>query len=215
MTDPLGPQGCQASSLKPLDCSSGTKRQIPEQVDRRVKLRVESFVPNVLLDLCQKTSLPDLQPRDLWNQTKSDDSMEYHAKTGYEYKAYIMKQAIAELRKSYIKAIIKEKIWMQAIDDAMSLESALNVLNNCNGNQDPTSDRDLQMIQNSEPAADELQPTMEEIESAKKELHAWLNKPATPLRAMLTILSGGGFFFVAHTAEKTMRDWVASGTTND
>ena len=71
-----------------------------------------------------------------------------------------------------------------------------------------------------------INPTAEEVEGAAKKLHAWLSKvcvcmshgvigsmridsqESSPLRGILSILSGDGAFYAGHVAEKTARAWV-------
>ena len=45
-------------------------------------------------------------------------------------------------------------------------------------------------------------PTEDELRAAAAAVHGWLQKPASPLRAILTILCGKGVFFAAHVVEK-------------
>ena len=47
--------------------------------------------------------------------------------------------------------------------------------------------------------------------AAANALHAWLSKPQSALRALLSILAGGGAYWTAYTFEKIARAGVHHG----
>lgn len=220
----------RASSPAPDDRKAGTKRKIPERSERRVKLRDEDSVAKLLFHPWEKSPLTDLQPMDLWNHAKEgDDWVAYHTElaatessggcyrvgVGLSRCAGIIKKSIGEFRTSNIKNIIKEELWAQVDADVKALEDALEVLDFGKGSQAGASARvSLKSLRRGS-APEGVQHTEEAMKEAAKMLHDWLSKPGTPLRAMLSILAGGGLFFAAHAAEKTLRGWVASGATRE
>ena len=48
-------------------------------------------------------------------------------------------------------------------------------------------------------------PSEQAMGKAVEGMHKWLKAPTSPLRSVLSILSGHGLFFAAYTAEKTTR----------
>lgn len=104
---------------------------------------------------------------------------------------------------------------MQVDDDAKALEDAVEVLEFGKGSQASANARVSLKSLRRGPVADGVPHTEEAMKAAAEKLHAWLSKPGTPLRALLSILAGGGLFFAARAAEKTLRGWVASGATRE
>jgi len=55
-----------------------------------------------------------------------------------------------------------------------------------------------------------------EVNTAVKNVYAWLQKPTSKLRALTALLSGGGLFYVAAVHEKCHRAYIQHGyTVND
>jgi len=220
----------RASSPAPDDRKTGMKRKIPERSERRVKLRDEESVAKLLFQPWEKSILADLDPPQLWKHAKEgDDFVAFHTElaateeSGGPYRvgvglsrcAGILKKAIAELRSPNVRALIADLHWKSMDEDAKTIEAALDVLDFGKGSQATAEARVSLKSLRRAPVAVGPQRTEAEMREAAEELHAWLSKEATPLRAMLFVLAGGGLFFAAHAAEKTLRGWVGSGATKE
>ena len=214
----------------PADERKGGKRKIPDKSERRTKLRDDDSVAKLLFQPWDKSTLPDLEPMDLWKHAKDgDDFVMFHTElaandaSGGPYRvgvglsrcAGILKKAIAELRSNNVQAILKPDLWAKIDEDAKAIEDALDVLDFGKGSQANTEARVSLRSLRRGPATTATQRTEAEMQQAAVKLHGWLRKPSSPLRAGLSILAGGGLFFAAHAAEKTLRGWVANGATKE
>ena len=110
---------------------------------------------------------------------------------------------------------MKPELWTKIDEDAKAIEDALDVLDFGKGSQANTEARVSLRSLRRGPATTATQRTEAEMQQAAVKLHGWLRKPSSPLRAGLSILAGGGLFFAAHAAEKTLRGWVANGATKE
>ena len=163
---------------------------------------------------CKRTRLPDLQPTDSWNYVRvGGDYVAQPFREGYEYMAYIMKRAIAELRTSKLSAPIRHDIWLRVDAEAKALEGTLDILDCDKTCEAPTGFPTLGRLRRDRDPL--TQYTEAEKRAAEEKLLAWFRKPGSPLSALLSILAGEGFFFAAHAAEKTLRAWIDSRATKD
>ena len=206
---------------------------------KRTKLYKFDQVPCQALN-CNGVSIVDKIPLvDLWRVASTgnkgvayftnlaastvDPDHDYRIGVGISQLAEGLLCGIACLESRDIQALLEKHHLDKATTEAADLRPHLEILNRGRGSMQGKDQGNgpigfgrvaRQTQSNAEGSDATVPPTPTQITEAVKALHAWLNKARSPLRAIFSILSQGGAFYVAQCHEKTGRAWLMHGGGN-
>ena len=126
-------------------------------------------------------------------------------------KAATLIHAIKFFKRSDMSRLIKKDLYAKVCKEIESLEPSLHILSLGKGSRtehDTGSFRAAKCLRASAGTA-KPQDTEDELKSAAKALHAWLQQPQSALRSVLFVLSGSGTYYAAHAAELVARAAIA------
>ena len=164
-----------------------------------------------------------------WAKTHTNlaGGSEYRVGVGLSQTAQALAVAIRRLQSdSNIKTVLMKEVQKKAMAEATALLPHLDLLNRGKGSEEPHSGKAkgvsfAKLKASVQPRGGggasagaagsggaAARPKDDDVAAAAKALHAWLSKPKCPLRALLSILAGGGAFWTAYTFEKVARAGV-------
>jgi len=121
--------------------------------------------------------------------------------------AEILLLSIERVKSERMRQFAKEDMLTDALAEADELEPHLRILNADKKKRRKGSTlRSLMEDQTS-------MRTEEEVERATEAVYKWLQKPSTPLRALLAFLAQDGVFFSGYCAERVAEAWVKEKPT--
>ena len=209
---------------------SGKRQRTSGTGERRTSLKKYDTVAAQLLNPYGPSPLESMSLEELWKGAASGSKAAFfHTElaatgaTGGDYRvgiglsrlAQTLLAALSKLREPNMAKLLQPRPLELALNEALQLEPHLKVLNAGKGNLATPEDANTGPtgFARSWKAASASGPptpahTKEAIEAAAAAVHVWLAKPASPLRAIISVLSAGGSFYAANAAEKTARAWI-------
>ena len=132
--------------------------------------------------------------------------------------AEIILEAIHKIQTSEIKDVIKPELLSKVNAEANALKPALIILNAGKGSH-KAADAPVSFASAKKRHRDGApvvkNHSHEDIEGSAKAVYAWLKKEASPLRAVLHILSGAGVYYAANVQEKVARSWIETNAISE
>ena len=205
--------------------ASDFKRKAPLRGERRTKLREREAVATVMYSPWEASRVETLSIKDLWKLScEGDDYVAYHSElcadssTGGPYRvgvglsrnAAVLAKAIERLQTDNMKAVLDDHKLALVLGEAEQLLPHLQILDFGKGSENSDGATTLRAVRKWGTDS-KTSHTAEEIKAAACAVHEWLQKKQSPLRGLLSVLSGGGLFYSAYAAELTMRGWVQFG----
>ena len=192
---------------------------------RRTKLYPWDSVAAQMFEPHGVSALDTMTLKELWEGTaRGNKKVSYHSHlcadaskdawhvgAGVSLTAATLIHAIEFFKSSDMSRLIKEDLFAKVSKEIDSLEPSLRVLNLGKGSrteQDTGSFRAAKRLRASTGTA-KPQVTEDELKSAARILHAWLQQPQSALRSVLFALSGSGTYYAAHAAELVARAAIA------
>ena len=136
----------------------------------------------------------------------------YRVGVGLSRFAETLLVAIKQLGENNIGLLLKEEPLRKAMAEADELAPSLKILAVGKGRQAGTDSSGIgfgKLRKEKAKLKDAPGHTPQDVEAATRAVHAWLMKPESPLRGVLSILSSGGAFYSGNVADKVARAWVA------
>ena len=192
---------------------------------RRTKLYPWDSVASQMFEPYGVSALDSLSLKELWDGTvrgnrkacyhshlAADASKDaWHVGAGISMTAATLQHAIDFFKGSDMARLIKDDLHEKVMKEINELEPSLQILNLGKGSQaehDTGSFRAAKR-QKTAPGAAKTQVTEDQLKTASKALHTWLQQPQSAFRSVLFILSGSGTYYAAHAAELVARAAVA------
>ena len=121
----------------------------------------------------------------------------------------------AKLQDAEYKAHIKKELYNTAMKEFEQLEPCFKVLmgKGLSMEDDETTETVGRIAYAASSKAVFKNP--EDVNAAAKKVYDWLQKPVSKFRALTSLLSGGGLFYVASVHEKCHRAYIKHGYTVD
>ena len=132
----------------------------------------------------------------------------WHVGAGLSLTAASLLAAIRHFRTEEMKQLLKPDLYAKVEAELGALEPVFIALNMGKGSQvqrDTGSFREAKRQKTSASTAEPNTATPEEVQRAAVTFHAWLEKPKSPFRSLLFILSGSNTYYAAHVAETVAR----------
>ena len=205
----------------------GAKHQKTDKDEKRVMLRPWDTAAAQVLNPYGRSSVIDMSQAELWKAVAEGSAKaRFHTElaatteTGGNYRVGIGLSRMAgtylanieELRKSDVARLLKQEPLQLALAEAEHLEPSLKILYAGKGSQFMADSAAIgfgRVRQERSKQKDGPKHSQEEVEKAAADMHAFLSKPTSPLRAIMSILSGGGVFYAGNVIDKVGRAWVA------
>jgi len=194
------------------------KKQRVDPNARRVKLFPWDTVASQMFNPYGKSNISDISTGKLWKaasdgnkavmfHTELAASTDYRVGIGFSRSAEAVVAAIEQLKDPNVTKLLNPAALQAAMAEADELLPHLKVLNVGKGSEGGNTQSGFSSLRK-RPHASQQGPTQEQTTTAAKAFYAWLRKEKTPLRAILSILSGDGAFYAGYAAEKTARSFV-------
>ena len=197
---------------------------------KRVSLKDSESVAAVMLKSWEASLLEDVQLKELWNYiSQGTKYIEYHSElaatesTGGDYRVGVGLSRHAELLVNVIerlkqdeglKRLIVKEYYERAMTEARELLPHLKKLHFGKGSLKKYDAKEsLRNLKNKRSLTEEVvvYPSEQDLDKAAAVLYKWLQSEASPLRALLLVISAGGLPYAATAGEMTLRAWVQGG----
>lgn len=202
--------------------SAGPASQAPSSVagepsGRRTKLYFYDSVASQMLNPWGESNFTQESTEAVWRaaaqgtkkvafHTELADEEKYRQGVGLSRTAEALLAAIAVLESKNMTKLLQQGPLEAARNEAAELKPHLTLLNRGKGRQEGPKEFTMSQLKKRRVDSGASAPPSEEaVKAAAVEVHKWLSKETTPLRAILTILAGNGTFWAGHVAEKTCR----------
>ena len=222
--------GADADALATAAASAaqGTKRKANHgDQEKRTMLRPWDTTAAQLLNPYGRSDVVSMSLSDIWKAvSEGSTKARFHSElaateeTGGNYRVGVGLSRFAEtllvgiggLADKNIVQLLKEEPLRRAMLEAEALAPSLKILAAGKGRQTGVESSGIgfgKLRKEKAKLKDTPKHTAEEIDAAAKAVYAWLTKPQSPLRAVLSIQSSGGSFYAANIADKVARAWVS------
>ena len=203
----------------------GQKRTAEDDGDRRTKLRRYDRVAAQALNPNGMSLLHTAPLKKVWAWvskghkwvsyfTNLAGPTDYRVGVGLSQTAETLLVAFAALNDSKLDKVIVPAILAKAREEAATLIPHLQVMNAGKGSEGGATSSKTGIGMLKQDAAGRKNPSADEIKAAATAFHAWQKAPQGHLRAVLSLMSWGGVWYVAACEEKTSRAFVCEpGTT--
>lgn len=210
LDDARGLFGAETASQAPSAAADGS--------GRRKKLYFYDSVASQMLNPCGESNFTRESTEAVWRaaaqgtkkvafHTELADEDTYRQGVGLSRTAEAVLAAIEVLDSANMKKLLQAGPLQAALAEAGALKPHLVLLNRGKGRQEGPKELTMSQLKkrrvDSGPSAPA--PREEAVKAAAAEVHKWLSKDTSPLRAILSILAGNGAFWAGHVAEKTCR----------
>ena len=192
---------------------------------RRTKLYPWDSVAAQMFEPHGVSALDSMTLKELWEGTaRGNKKVSYHSHlcadaskdawhvgAGVSLTAATLINAIDFIKGGDMSRLIKEDLFTKVSKEIESLEPSLRILNLGKGSRTEQDTGSFRAAKRLRASAGTVKPqvTEDELKSAARVLHAWLQKPQSALRSMLFVLSGSGTYYAAHAAELVARAAIA------
>ena len=204
------------------DTGRGTKR--PAAEDRREKLSRSDQVPYAFLEIGERSIMAELGDTALYKAISTGNayakyhsnlaaSSEWRVGVGISQTAEALETALSHMVSSecHLKAILKESMWQkvsQELDNLLPHVRRLNMGKDVEATKDGTTS--LERLKQDRKKAkgtnkEREKVTAEKMQESAEYVYSWLAKKQSPVRALLSIISGDGTFWAGHAMERAAR----------